>query len=105
MFCLSRRRPSAQSAGVPACTLDLKTVPNAPRNEIAGWLGDALKVKVHAPALDGRANDALLEFLAERLGVRRRALTLVRGDKSRHKAVRVDGLTFAEAKVRFGLKS
>ena len=39
--------------GVPSCTLELKTIPNAPRNEIAGfWLGDALKVKVHAPALE-----------------------------------------------------
>lgn len=85
---------------MPFCTLALKTIPNAPRNEIAGWLGEALKVKVHAPALDGRANDALLEFLAKELGLPRRAVTLVRGDKSRHKIVRVEGLTFAEAKAR-----
>jgi hypothetical protein len=78
----------------------LKTIPNAPRDEIAGWLGAALKVKVHAPALDGRANDALLAFLAAKLGVPRRAITLVRGDKSRHKVVRIDGLTLLEAKAR-----
>ena len=85
---------------MPVCTLTLKTIPNAPRDEIAGWLGAALKVKVHAPALDGRANDALLAFLAEKLGVPRRAVTLVRGDKSRHKVVRIDGLTLAETRAR-----
>ncbi len=92
--------PSRPEPVERACTLELKTIPNAPRNEIAGWLGSALKVKVHAPALNGRANDALLEFLAQKLGLARRAVTLVRGDKSRHKVVRVAGLTLAEAKAR-----
>ena len=85
---------------MPACTLEVKTIPSAPRDEIAGWLGDALKVKIHAPALEGRANDALLEFLADKLGVHRRDVTLVRGDKSRHKVVRIAGLTLAEVKAR-----
>lgn len=85
---------------MPFCTLELKTIPNAPRDEIVGWLGEALKVKVHAPALEGRANDALLKFLAEKLGRPRRTITLIRGDKSRHKVVRVDGLTLAEIKTR-----
>jgi len=88
---------------VPSCTLELKTIPNAPRDQVAGWLGDALKVKVHAPALDGRANEALLEFLADELGLPKRAVTLIRGDKSRHKVVRLDGLTLAEVKARLGL--
>jgi uncharacterized protein len=86
----------------PACTLELKVIPNAPRNEIAGWLGAALKVKVHAPALDGRANDALAEFLAERLQLPRRAVTLLRGDRARHKVVRIDGLSGDEARRRLG---
>lgn len=77
---------------LPSCTLDLKVIPNAPRDEVAGWLGSALKVKVHAPALDGRANDALLAFLAAELGVPRRAVTLLRGEKSRQKTVRIEGL-------------
>ena len=85
---------------MPSCTLELKTIPNAPRTAVAGWLGEVLRVKVHAPALEGRANDALLEFLAETLGVHRRAVTLVRGDKSRHKVVRIDGLALSEVKVR-----
>lgn len=85
------------------CTLELKTIPNAPRDEIAGWLGAALKVKVRAPALEGRANDALLVFLAEKLSLPRRAVTLVRGDKSRHKVVAIAGLTLSEVKTRLAV--
>ncbi len=86
-----------------SCTLELKTIPNAPRDEVVGWLGTALKVKVHAPALEGRANDALLEFLAGELGVPRRTVTLVRGDKSRQKVIRIDGLGLPEVKRRLGV--
>jgi len=85
---------------VPGCTLELKVIPNAPRDEIVGWLGDALKVKIHAPALDGRANDALLDFLASRLGVARREVTLLRGDKSRRKVVQIAGIDAAGVRQR-----
>jgi len=84
------------------CTLELKTIPNAPRNEIVGWLGTALKVKVHAPAVEGKANDELIDFLAEKLGVHRRSVTLLRGDKSRQKVVQIEGLDAAELKMRLG---
>jgi len=84
------------------CTLELKVIPNAPRDEVAGWLGATLKVKIHAPALDGRANEALTDFLAQRLGLSRRAVGLVRGEKSRQKIVRIDGITLEEARRRLG---
>jgi uncharacterized protein (TIGR00251 family) len=84
-----------------SCTLAIKAIPNAPRSEVVGWLGDALKVKVHAPPVEGRANDALCAFLAETLGLPRRAVTVLRGDTSRQKLVRLDGLTLAEVKARF----
>lgn len=86
-----------------SCTLALKAIPNAPRNEVVGWLGEALKVKVHAPALEGRANDELCEFLADALQLPRRAVTVARGDKSRQKLIRIDGLSLAEVKVRLGV--
>lgn len=95
--------PAAPLGSPSRCTLEIKAVPNAPRTEVVGWLGAALKVKVHAPALEGRANDALGEFLAEALGVPRRAVTLLRGDKSRQKVVRIDGLDLAEVKRRLGV--
>ncbi len=85
------------------CTLAIKAVPNAPRNAVAGWLGDALKIKVHAPALDGRANDALCEFLADELGLPKRAVALAHGDKSRQKLIRIAGLTLAEVKARLNI--
>ena len=85
---------------MPRCTLELKTIPNAPRNEIVGWLGTALKVKVHAPAVEGKANDELIEFLAEKLRLHRRDITLLRGDKSRQKVVQIDGLDADEVKTR-----
>jgi hypothetical protein len=89
---------SPPSAPGTHCTLELKVIPNAPRDEVAGWLGGALKVKVHAPALDGRANAALTEFLADRLGLPGRAVTLVRGERSNHKVVRIDGLSMGEVR-------
>ncbi len=94
---------SAPRESAPSCTLEIKAVPNAPRSAVVGWLGAALKVKVHAPALEGRANDELCSFLADALAVPRRAVTLLRGDTSRQKVVRLDGLTLAEAKRRLGV--
>jgi uncharacterized protein (TIGR00251 family) len=82
------------------CILELKIIPNAPRNEIVGWLGKALKVRVHAPALEGRANDELLAFLAQQLDVARRDVTILRGGKSRQKVVQIAGIDAEELKSR-----
>jgi hypothetical protein len=95
-------KPSVEAGGGSSCTLAIKAIPNAPRSEVVGWLGEALKVKVHAPPVEGKANDALCEFLAETLGLPRRAVTLVRGDTSRQKVVRIAGLTLADVRSRFG---
>ena len=88
----------------PSCTLAIKAIPNAPRNEVVGWLGEALKVKVHAPPVEGKANDALCEFLADTLGLSRRAVMVARGDTSRQKLVRIEGLTLADVRARLGGK-
>lgn len=85
------------------CTLAIKAVPNAPRTEVAGWLGDALKVKVHAPPVEGRANEALCAFLADRLELPRRAVQVTRGDTARHKLVRIEGLDLAAVRTRLGV--
>ena len=86
----------------PHCTLAIKAIPNAPRTEVIGWLGEALKVKVHAPPVEGRANEALCEFLAETLGLPHRAVTVLRGDTSRQKLLRIDGLALAAVQARLG---
>lgn len=88
---------------IASCTLAIKAVPNAPRSAVVGWLGEALKVKVHAPALEGRANDELCEFLADALALPRRAVTVLQGDKSRQKVLHISGLTLAEVRVKLGV--
>jgi uncharacterized protein (TIGR00251 family) len=92
--------PAKDKAPEKSCILAIKAVPGASRDQVAGWHGDALKVKVRAPALDGRANDALCAFLSDSLGVPRRAVTLTHGEKSRQKLVRIAGLTMADARSR-----
>jgi uncharacterized protein (TIGR00251 family) len=86
-----------------SCTLPIKAIPNAPRSAVVGWLGDALKVKVHAPALDGRANDELCAFLADTIALPRRAVTVLQGDKSRQKVLHIAGLTLAEVRAKLGV--
>jgi hypothetical protein len=76
-----------------SCRLEIKAVPNAPRTQVIGWLGEALKVKVHAPALEGKANEELCSFLAETLGLPKRSVRLLLGDTSRKKLLEIDGLT------------
>jgi len=86
-----------------SCTLAIKAIPNAPRSEVIGWLGDALKIKVHAPPVEGRATEVLCEFLADELDLPRRAVTVLRGETSRQKVLRIDGLSLAELKSRLGV--
>jgi uncharacterized protein (TIGR00251 family) len=85
-----------------SCLVSVKAIPNAPRSEVVGWLGDALKVKVHAPPVEGRANEALCAFLAEALELPRRAVTIERGETARHKTVRIAGLDLAGVRSRLG---
>jgi uncharacterized protein (TIGR00251 family) len=65
--------------------------PGARRTEARGLHGDALKIRVAAPALEDRANEALAEFIAERLGLARRDVALVSGARSRAKRFEVPG--------------
>jgi uncharacterized protein (TIGR00251 family) len=71
--------------------LSVYAQPGAKRTEVAGLHGDALKIRVAAPALEDRANTALVDFIAERLGVARRDVTLVSGERSRAKRFEVRG--------------
>jgi len=86
-------------SAVNFCTLAVKVIPGASRDELCGWRGDILKVKLSAPPVEGRANDALVAFLAEKLGRRRREITLVRGATARQKLVRIAGLTAEQARA------
>jgi uncharacterized protein len=72
-------------------TLTLHIQPGAKKTEVAGEHGDALKIRLAAPPVDGKANAALLAFIAERLGVPKSAVTLKSGQTSRRKVVEVEG--------------
>ncbi len=71
--------------------------PRASRTEVVGLHGDALKIRLAAPPVDGAANQALIEFLADKLGVPRRNVRLVAGVSARRKVVEVEGSTPAAA--------
>ena len=80
----------------------VKVVPRAAKDEIVGWLEDALKVRVQAPPQDGRANRALEELLAEALSLKKNAVTVTAGRASAHKRVAIEGLTRDEIVRRLG---
>lgn len=80
----------ATIVGHPVITLEVHVVPNAPRTEIVGKVGDRLKIKLHAPPADGKANAELIRFLAAALGLRRNQLAIVRGATARTKTIRID---------------
>jgi len=71
--------------------LAVKLQPRASRNEIGAPLGDELKIKVTAPPVDAAANQALVEFLAEKLDCPRGRVELLRGHTSRHKTILLHG--------------
>ena len=73
--------------------ISVKVVPGASKNGIVGRLGDDLKVRIQAPATDGKANDALCEFLASEFGLPTCAVRIASGFSSRKKIVEADGLS------------
>ncbi len=72
-------------------TLTLHVQPGAKHSEIVGMHGEALKIKLAAPPIEGRANEALLKFIAELFAVPLRKVELKQGGQSRHKVVAVIG--------------
>ncbi len=73
--------------------MTIRVQPRATRNEIAGVYGDALKVRLTAPPVEGAANEALVELLAATFGIPARAITIVAGASSRTKIVELAGVT------------
>jgi uncharacterized protein (TIGR00251 family) len=73
--------------------LIVRVLPRASRNQVVGVEQGAIKIKLTAPPVEGAANAALIEFVAGWLGVRKSAVSIVSGEKARHKRVQVAGLT------------
>jgi uncharacterized protein (TIGR00251 family) len=82
-------------------TIRVHVIPNAKIDKVVGEQGNAIKIKLRAPAVEGKANSALRRFLAERLSIPQRTIVLECGKRSRDKVIRIDGLS--EKDIRRGL--
>jgi uncharacterized protein len=81
------------------CTLSVRVHPGAKKNAVTGLLGGAMKIALSAPPVDGKANEALIAFVAERLGLPRARVVLVSGVTNRSKILRVTGKSAAEVRA------
>jgi len=81
----------------------VKMQPRARRNATVGELGDALKIALTAPPVDGKANEACIEFFADTLHVARSSITIASGHSSRNKVIRVTGITAAQVRQQLGI--
>lgn len=80
--------------------IDVRVIPRAGKSGLAGTRDGALLVRLNAPPVEGAANSELIEILSKALGVPKRAVTIVSGERSRQKRVRVNGITAAVATER-----
>lgn len=80
--------------------IDVRVIPRASKSAIAGTRGEALLVGLKAPPVEGAANEELVEIIAETLGVSRRSVTIVSGQRDRDKRVKVDGISEQQARER-----
>lgn len=87
----------AESGG---CLLTIKAQPRARSTAFAGMHGDALKIRIASPPVEGAANEALVEFLADYLGCGRRQVAVARGATSAHKVIRITGIEASEVAAR-----
>lgn len=76
----------------------VRVIPNAKSDEVVGRIGSVIRVKVAAPAMDGRANDQLIAFLAEFFEVKPRTIHIMRGERAREKVIHISGRSEEELK-------
>jgi len=80
-----------------AVTVRVKIHPRAKKNAITGMVGDALKLSLTSPPVDGKANEACIRFFAEFFAAPRSAVTIIGGQTSRAKVIQVTGITLQQA--------
>ncbi len=81
-------------------TFSIKVHPRSKHDGISGVIGDALKLSLTAPPVEGRANEACIRFFAEFLRVPRPSVTIAAGESSRNKVIRISGVTAAQVQER-----
>lgn len=87
----------------PRLRLQVRVQPRASRTRVVGLHGDALRIQIAAPPVDGAANQALIDLLAATLGLPRAAVRLVGGEKGRSKVVEIDASDVDEVRRRLGM--
>ncbi len=99
------RRPLPARGGTErSATVTVRVQPRASRDEVAGLSEGGLRIRLTAPPLENRANEALIRFLARALDVPRASVEIVTGDRGRNKVVRIRGIAPDELYGRLGLK-
>ena len=81
--------------------LMVKAVPGARRDEVVGWLGERLKVRVSAPPEGGKANEAICSLLAQELGLRPAAIAVTRGRSAAEKTIQINGATLDDVLAKW----
>jgi uncharacterized protein (TIGR00251 family) len=84
-------------------TFSVRVHPRAKKNTITGELGDSLKVSLTTPPVEGRANEACIEFFAKLLKVPRSSVTIASGQTNRNKVIRVAGVSAEELRQRIAM--
>ena len=92
------------SALTPSVKITVRLQPRARANEIVGERDGTLIVKVTAPPVDGKANDALCRLLARQVGVGRTCVTIARGKSTQEKLVEIEGVSLGELQRKLGLR-
>jgi len=87
----------------PSATVSVRVVPRSSKEGVAGFEGGVVRIRLNAPPVEGKANEALVRFLAKTVGVPKSRITLVKGEKGRNKIVRVDGITREALMAALGL--
>jgi uncharacterized protein len=99
-------RGAAEAVMVPikesatGVTFAVKVHPRARKNAIAGVIGDALKLALTAPPVDGKANQAVMEFFADLFAISRSSVTIASGETSRNKVIHVSGIRAEQARQK-----
>lgn len=83
-----------------SCRIAVKVSPNASRDEVVGRLGEAWKIRIQAPPVEGKANERLCLFLARTLGLSRRSVLVVAGASAGRKIIRIEGLSEEQVQAK-----
>lgn len=87
----------------PSATVSVRVVPRSSKEGVAGFEGGVVRIRLNAPPVEGKANEALVRFLAKAVGVPKNRIALVTGEKGRNKIVRVVGITREALMAALGL--